>query len=73
MRQAPSGVLHSLSIRHKRLDARVHLGPQIPDQTACMQAGVSCTAVLPAAWLTGGYFRLGYTLKYFPACFTKHK
>ena len=51
MRQAPFGVLHSLSIRlttHKRLDARVHLGPQIAD-CMCMQAGKGPPSVVHAS------------------------
>ena len=52
MRQAPFGVLHSLSIRlttHKRLDARVHLGPQIAD---CM-CNCACRLVRdPPLWST---------------------
>ena len=48
-----------LSIRHKRLDARVHLwDPRYPRyQTTCMQAGV----------YSGLRLGVGYTLKYLPA------
>ena len=67
MRQAPFGILHySIYSSQASGRARCIWDPRYQILHACRR---ECTAVLPAAWLTGGYLRLGvgYTLNGLPA------
>ena len=69
VRQAQARALYSIHYSQFRSQASGRARASGTPDTRLHACRRECTAVLPAAWRTGGYSRLGvgYTLKYLPA------